>query len=445
MSGTRTRRRSTVGVGLVALVSHAAHAALAAPTLLPISDAEGYRLLGKHLAEGHGYIRPYDFISGAIRPTAEFPPGFPGLLAVLHLVGIRSVEAQRFALAGVHALVAVLVVCVARRWWSDRTAVVLGLLAAVHPALIQPGAAMLAESLFALAAVVVLLLAIRLVELPSPASAALLGLAGGAAALVRSEGLVLAALLVLPALVVVVSLRHRMAVVAAFVAGLLLLPGAWALRNLTTFEEPVLISNNIGSVLSGANCDQTYSGDLTGFWLVSEDCFAGFRDADLATADESVVADALRDDGVSYARANAGELPRVATVRVLRTFQLWEPEQQARLATFEGRRLLTERITGWVTWATLALAAVGAGALIGRRRYVQLWLLASPVVLVVGLAAVTYGNPRFRMAAEIPMLLLAAEGIRVFARRVRRTPEASSVDPPSDPSPTDVGASPADR
>lgn len=435
---TSARRRSTAAVGLAAFASHVAYAALAAPTLLPISDAEGYRLLGKHLAEGHGYIRPYDFISGAVRPTAEFPPGFPSLLAVLHLVGIRSVEAQRVALAGLHALVAVLVVYVARRWWSDRTAVILGLLAAVHPALIQPGAAMLAESLFALAAVVVLLLAIRLVELPSPPNAALLGLAGGAAALVRSEGLVLAALLVLPALVVAVSLRHRLVVAAAFAVGLLLLPGAWALRNTTTFEEPVLISNNTGSVLSGANCEQTYSGDLTGFWLVSDDCFAGFRDADLVTADESVVADALRDDGLSYARDNAGDLPRVATARVLRTFQLWEPEQQARLATFEGRRLLTERITGWITWATMALSATGAGALILRRRYLQLWLLASPVLLVVLLAAVTYGNPRFRMAAEIPMLLLAAEGVRVLVDRGRRARQTSSVDASEDPAPSDV-------
>ncbi|HEU5085357.1 MAG TPA: glycosyltransferase family 39 protein [Acidimicrobiales bacterium] len=414
-------RAALAGVGLVALGVRVVYALAAAPNILEISDAGGYRLLGRHLSEGRGYIRPYDFaLADVVRPTAEFPPGFPALLGVLDALGLESVQAQRLGLAVLGAAAVVGVVLLAGRWLPDRGAVAVGLVAAVHPALFSAEAALLAESLFLWAVIAVLLALVRFRESPTVGRAALLGLLGGAATLVRSEGLVLAVVLALPLLVTPPPRRIRVRAGAALVLGALVLPGAWAARNLSTFDEPVLVSNNVGSVLAGANCGPTYEGDLQGFWLISDECFSGFRDEDLRRVDESVVAGRLRDDGLRYARDHADDLPRVAVVRVLRTFQLWEPEQQARLATFEGRRLLTERITGWLTWGTLGLAAAGALHLARRRQLVDLWILGMPVVLVAVVAAGTYGNPRFRIAAEVPLLLLAALAVRVGAQALGR-------------------------
>jgi len=429
-------RAALAGVGLVALGVRVVYALAAAPNILDISDAGGYRLLGRYLSEGRGYIRPYDFaLADVVRPTAEFPPGFPALLGVLDALGLESVRAQRLGLAVLGSLAVVGVVLLASRWLSDRGAVAVGLVAAVHPALFSPEAALLAESLFLWAVILVLLALVRFRESPTAGRAALLGMVGGAATLVRSEGLVLAVVLALPLLVTPRPRRIRVRAGVALLVGALVLPGAWAVRNLTTFDEPVLVSNNVGSVLAGANCGPTYEGDLQGFWLISDECFSGFRDEDLSEVDESVVAGRLRDDGLRYARDHVGDLPRVATVRVLRTFQLWEPEQQARLATFEGRRLLTERITGWVTWTTLAIAAAGAVHLARRGRFVDLWILGMPVVLVAVVAAGTYGNPRFRVAAEVPLLLLAALAVRASAAAVR----GRRTDDPAEPG-VEVGA-----
>lgn len=430
----RPGRTPAAVVALVAFATHVAYGRVADPNILPISDASGYRLLGEHLQQGLGYIRPYDFLSGVTRPTAEFPPGFPALLAVFRIVGLDTVAEQRVGLAVVHALAAVGVLLLARRWFSARVAVAVALVAAVHPALLQPGAAMLAESLYAALVVAILLAAARLREQVTPERAVALGLAGGAASLVRSEGLVLAALLALPALVRLPTAHDRIRLAVGVLATLAVLPGVWAVRNLATFEEPVLLSNNLGSVLSGANCDATYEGDLIGYWFISPDCFAGFSDDQLRTADESEVAVELRDDGLSYLRDNLDRLPKVAVVRVLRTFQLHEPEQQARLSTFEGRKLLTERITGWLTWATCVLAAVGVVACWRRRDRATLWLLGTPVVLVVLVAAATYGNPRFRIGAEVPLLLLAALGLQHLAQaagaRFSRGEAGAADDPP---------------
>lgn len=406
-------RAGLTGVFLVAFATRVTYAIAAAPNILPISDAGGYRLLGQHLAEGLGYIRPYDFArADIVRPTAEFPPGFPSLLAVFHAVGLRSVPAQRLALAVLGALAVVGIALLARRWFSRRGALVLGALAAVHPALFAVESALLAESLFLWLVVLVLLAVVRFRESPTPGRAVAIGLLGGAATLVRSEGIVLALVLVVPLLVTAPPRRFRIGAGIAVLVAALLLPGAWAVRNLRTFEEPVLVSNNLGSVLSGANCDRTYDSELIGFWYISEDCFDGFRQEALEVADESVVAKGLRDDGLTYLGDNLGQLPKVAAVRVLRTFQMYEPEQQGRLATFEGRRLLTERITGWILWATLPLALAGALHLGRTRRWVDLWLLTAPVGVVVLVAAATYGNPRFRIAAEVPLLILAGLGLQ---------------------------------
>ena len=409
-----------VGLAAVAVCAFAAHASYglaASPNILEISDAGGYRLLAEHLERGLGYVRPYDQLAGVTRPTAEFPPGFPFLLAGFRLFGLESVAEQRVALAGVHAVAAVGVALVARRWFRPAGALALGAVAAVHPALVQPGAALLAESLYALLVVGVLLAALRLHEHPTVGRALVLGGVGGAATLVRSEGLVLALLLALPGVLATAGARNRLRIAAALLVAVVALPGAWAVRNLTTFDEPVLLSNNMASVLSGSNCEATYSGDLVGYWFISEDCFAGFRDEALRTADESEVAVELRNDGLRYIRDNLEEVPRVAAIRVLRTFQLWEPEQQARLATFEGRKLLTERITGWLAWATYLGAAVGAVACWRRSDRTTLWLLGAPVLVVVLVAAGTYGNSRFRIGADVPLLLLAAIGVRALVER----------------------------
>lgn len=409
-----------LAVFLVALAARVTYALAAAPNILPISDAGGYRLLGQHLAEGLGYIRPYDFArADIVRPTAEFPPGFPSLLALFHAVGLRSVEAQRLALGVLGALAIVGIALLARRWFSRRGALLLGAVAAVHPALFAPESALLAESLFLWLVVLLLLAVVRYREDPRPERAVLVGLLGGAGTLVRSEGFALAVLLVIPLLVTAPPRRIRIGAGVAVLVAALLLPGAWALRNLATFDEPVLVSNNLGSVLAGANCDRTYDSELIGFWYISEDCFDGFRQEALEVADESVVAKDLRDDGVDYARNHLGDLPKVAAARVLRTFQMYQPEQQGRLATFEGRRLLTERITSWILWATLPLALAGTVHLGRARRWVDLWLLTVPIGVVVLVAAATYGNPRFRIAAEVPLLILAGLGVRAGVTALR--------------------------
>jgi hypothetical protein len=75
---------------------------------------------------------------------------------------------------------------------------------------------------------------------------------------------------------------------------------------------------------------------------------------------------------------------------------------------------------GLVMYALMVLIAV-AGLVALRRARTPLWPLLVPFLLVTISAALTFGFSRYRLAAEIPLVVLAATGIdwglRVLAAR----------------------------
>src|SRR3546814_20744534 len=57
------------------------------PPIQDISDPGYYHLLGKNLAAGEGYLRPYEpLYDGTRTPTAAFPQPLPIILAVPSMV-----------------------------------------------------------------------------------------------------------------------------------------------------------------------------------------------------------------------------------------------------------------------------------------------------------------------------------------------------------------------
>jgi hypothetical protein len=68
-------------------------------------------------------------------------------------------------------------------------------------------------------------------------------------------------------------------------------------------------------------------------------------------------------------------------------------------------------------WLLLVPAAIGAVAL--RRRRVALYPLLAFVVTVIVAVGTGIGDPRYRAAAEVPLVLLAAAGIDNLIARGR--------------------------
>jgi len=179
------------------------------------------------------------------------------------------------------------------------------------------------------------------------------------------------------------------------------------------------VSNNVSTLVDGANCDATYHGPQTGLWSETfsqpgidtatlpqaQACFEGFDIKD-PRFDEAQAARTHTRAGLAYARGHASTLPKVAAVRALRTWGTYAPRQQIDFESLEGRPRAWQ-LRGTVMYWILAPFAV-AGAVILRRRRRFLWPLAATVVTVTIVAAATYGQQRFRIAAEPTILVLAA-------------------------------------
>jgi 4-amino-4-deoxy-L-arabinose transferase-like glycosyltransferase len=411
-------RRSTRTILLVALGGYLVRVlviALVDPHVPPLGDASAYHLLANNLADGHGYIRPFDLLKfGRIVPTAEYPPLHPFVLSLFARLGLRDVEAQRIALALFGAATVALVGFVGRRIAGHTVGITAASIAAVSPMMFLPETTLMSETLFVFLVTLALLLALQARDDPDPARLAVLGLVLGLAALTRAEAL-LFGLLLLSGL----AWRHRgagpsaLAWPAVGIAVMLAVVAPWTFRNQATFHRAVLVSNNVGTALAGANCAPTYSGPYLGSWrstfgagdTAAGQCFTGFNGR-RPGFNEAVAADAARRQGLDYARSHLGRLPVVAAARVLRTFGVFRPAQQIELEALEGRPRRLEQLGTWLEWALYPFAIAGFVLLVRRRA--PYGPLAATVVTVVVASLATYGNQRFRIGAEPAVIVAAA-------------------------------------
>jgi asparagine N-glycosylation enzyme membrane subunit Stt3 len=104
---------------------------------------------------------------------------------------------------------------------------------------------------------------------------------------------------------------------------------------------------------------------------------------------------------------------------------LYQLEQQSNFAFAEGRNATWDR-RGTRSFQVLAIIGIVGLLLAARRRASrERWLLLIPVACSLLVVALTYGNPRFRAAAEPAVVVLAALGIVEIAD-LRRAPARHS-------------------
>ena len=353
------------------------------------------------LAQGHGFINPQEYVfHGRTVASAGHPPLWEILLSGVSWLGGTGQLAHRACGSVVGAGTIVLVGLLGRRVASERAGLVAAAMAAAYPVLIGADTSLMSETLYGFLVAVSLLLAYRLRERRDLASAAGLGAVVALAALTRSEGLLLIVLLALPA--ALVRRPRRWLLSAACLAACVLTLAPWAIRNAVVFHRFVPLSTNDGTLVAGANCGLTYRGVDLGFWNIQ--CIPP-----QTSGNESVQAARWRRDGLRYARHHAARLPVVVAARVLRTWDLYQPRRMVRFN--EGRAVRLEQLSLVAFWLLVPFAI--AGALILRRRGEPLWILVSPIVLVTVASVIGYGTPRFRHAAEIPLLVFG--GVAVTA------------------------------
>lgn len=354
-------------------------------------------------------------------PAADHPPVTSLLVTPVSWIDdpLRLILAQRLVMALVGTLTVVVIGLIGRRLAGPRAGLLAATLAAGYAALWMNDALVMAEAPAALCTALLLLGALAIREDPTVRRLAVYGALAGVATLTRAELALLLPALAVPALwsarSVPPSARRRAGAAAVAMFCLVLAP--WVVWNLSRFEEPTLLSTNDGLTLLGANCHSTYFTPAIGFWDLR--CAL----AHPVEGDQSEVSAAWRAEGLSYARDNLGRLPKVAVARVGRVWGVYEPRQMVFFNGGEGREAWASWTGMYQSWVLYPVAAVGAVVLRRRRQPVLPLLTTVGTVTLTGLAF--YGIVRFRVPADVALVVLGGVALDAAWRAIR--PDRSST------------------
>jgi len=390
------------------------------PLTLQSGDQIFYTKAGEALATGRGFVHPYDRDDPH---AADHAPLTAIAAAPAALLTDKVILGQRLTMCLIGTATILALGLTGRSVGGNRTGLACAALAAIHPALWINDGLVMAESVGALTVVGVLASSLAAHRHPTAFRALLAGAAVGLAGLARAEALLLGPLLVVPVLLSAISrrspLRSRggvgtsIGLLAAAGVGAVAMIAPWVGPNLVRFEEPVTMSTNDGLTLLGSNCASVYSGGGVGLWSL-----ACTNEVDTTGLDPSEAAHAYRDRAIENMENNTRRLPVVMGIRVMRVWSLWEPGQMVAYNRGEGRET-------WASWAGVyafwALLPAGLAPIpIWRRRGLPLALVLGPLVAVTLTAATFYGLTRFRVTAEVALVLLVGVGIGALLDRERQ-------------------------
>ena len=394
-----------------------------------INDNFYYHMTANLIVDGHGFASPWEYtLLDTIQPTAAHPPGFTVYLSVWSFFGLDSVSWHRLAGGLISATAVIPVGLLLLRLFNRRTALIGMVAVALHPPLWMNDALILSESMYIPIAAWTLWFAHRVYDEPSWRRIIELTLVLSLGALTRSEPFMLFFLLLAPIIMVHRSLDWRERTTrtagAALIAMVMLAP--WVGRNLATFDEPTFLAIGPGYVMELGNCDDTYSGGLSGYWSGACD-----HPSTWSAGDESAVGAAKLDKALDYIGDHLSEQPKVVAARVGRVLGLFRPRQTADFDVFFERRIRSHVDIGLFSHYAVMIASI-YGAVVMRRRTSLL-----PVAAVAGTsiltAAITFGITRYRVGADLVFVVLAAIALGALLDRFRpsSTPSADQPEPAS--------------
>lgn len=325
--------------------------------------------------------------------TAYRAPGFPVLLAVVHILGGHQLIDERLAQVAVGVALVALIYVVGRQLFGPRTALIAGTLAALSPVLVLFDATLISEPLFTVVMLGALscALAARADRSVWPAVAA--GALTGLAALTRPEGLAL-----IPAVALIAGTR-RGGVAVALVAVLCVAP--WTIRNAVVLHSFVPVSTETGNTLAGTYNDVSLH---DGRWRDPRK-FHLYTPARIKYRNNEAKTDtALTRDVLAFIEQHPTDLARVAIDNAGRVAGI-APTAFSKLSL--GSVSLPTRPAPLLRAAlliTTLLALAGATTRAARRAPPGWWLAAA---IVAAVALLVNAEQRFAVPLQPFLLLLA--------------------------------------
>src|SRR4051794_28238824 len=129
-----------------------------------IGDWWFYHWQANLIADGRGFLDPFQLLSGHSVPSAGHPPLYPLALSALSSVGLDSTLAHRSLGLLLGAVNIALIALIARRVAGERAGLAAAAVAAVYPIFIGADADLMSETLYGPLIAAALLAALALVE-----------------------------------------------------------------------------------------------------------------------------------------------------------------------------------------------------------------------------------------------------------------------------------------
>ncbi len=381
-----------------------------------IGDPVYYHKGANLLAEGKGFLNPFQHDLGNDVQAADHPPLYTAYLAMFSLIGIKSVTGHLVASCLLGAAAVPLAAGAGREMLGRRVGIIAAVLVAVYPQIWRYDGMVLSETMVIVTTLATLWLAYRCWRHPSLRGVVWVAVAVAFAALARSELLLLAPLLVIP---LGVSTARRTDTAfwkplgAAALAGVVVL-GPWVGHNLTRFDRPVFLSGQLEVTLAVANCESTYYGEHIGYWDYT--CGQKLLDAHGPVADEAEANEVQLEGTLEYMGDHARRIPLVVAARIGRIVGVYQPMQQLDIDSYVELFPRGVMVAANVAYWILVPFSI-AGVVLLRKRRVPIYILLSVPIAVLITVVVIYASMRFRAAAEGPMCLAAAVAIGAVLHR----------------------------
>jgi 4-amino-4-deoxy-L-arabinose transferase-like glycosyltransferase len=395
-------RRGTRLAGAILLAALAIRIifVLATPHYTLVADAIDYDRHAVTLVQDQRFALSYG------RPTAFRPPAYPFFLAgVYELSGTadkaQRVEWGRIANAFVGVGIVALIGLIAFQLWGRREALVALALGAIYIPMILVGQSIMSEPLFVLCLLGSIACVLHRRSYPWVIAA---GVLMGLAILGRANALIL-----LAPLAFAVWKRPRglgRPAVLCVAAALTVLP--WTIRNYETLHAFVPVSTQLGSALAGTyNSEARADKDNPASWrtLKRVDDYRPIFDKIRSTS-EPVLEKQLRSASIDFIKAHPAYVGTVAFWTTRRMLDLagmdWSIHTAATISATRGWA-----IAGVICFWIFALLAI-FGATTRRARAAPLWVWAVPLLMYLGVVFLVVETPRYRMAIDPFIVLLAA-------------------------------------
>ncbi|HEY8216832.1 MAG TPA: glycosyltransferase family 39 protein [Acidimicrobiia bacterium] len=382
----------------------------------PGGDAAYYHYQARAIVRGLWFVDPWSWAvrKTGVRPGAEHPPLYTLFLAIPSALGFESFREHIVSGTILGSFTCGVTGFAARAVAGRRVGIVAALLAAIYANLFLNDVLVMSETLVGLVTAFVIWVAYRFWRAPTAANAVLLGAACGFAVLSRAELILLFPLVAAPLVIRARGLDTRARVqragVVLVVAALPVLP--WVGFNVARFHHPVTLSTGGDFTLGNTYCDSTFYGERFGWWDLR--CMDNRWKL---PGDESDVSLHFREKGLDYLSAHLDRFPAVVAARIGRMWDVYKPIQKIPWDAIENGRSPDElTYLGLFQFYVLAPLAI-AGLVILRRRKTIIYPLVGLAVTCTLAAMIAFGSTRYRVPAEIAIVIGAAVSLVALVDR----------------------------